>query len=264
VTASPSPDIHQALRALARDAGPLLGLDSSGPEASVVLVHADGVLERQPPAASLPSESLVAGIAELLQSAGLSARALGGLVVGLGPGSFTGLRVGLATIKGLALGTGAPIFGVSSLEVLAAAAGPGYVVAARDARRGQLYAGLYLVDAAGTAQRVLADGAWSLADLTRSVQHALPRHATLGARGAADAVRVVGDAASALAAAWGVPEVPATPPRMALGILAAQVAIRAGASEPLAALVPRYMRLTEAQARLLASEAEGAAGPSAP
>jgi tRNA threonylcarbamoyladenosine biosynthesis protein TsaB len=69
----------------------------------------------------------------LLRAAGIEPRALDGVVVGTGPGSFTGIRIGLATARGLALGLGVPIAGVSTLH----AYGRGRPVI--DARRGEVF-----------------------------------------------------------------------------------------------------------------------------
>lgn len=84
-----------------------------------------------------------------LESCGLRVAQLDGLAVALGPGSFTGLRVALGTVQGLALGCARPCVGVSSLSALgAAAAAPGLPVAAWiDALRGEVYAEHF--DAAG-------------------------------------------------------------------------------------------------------------------
>lgn len=65
------------------------------------------------------SSSIIPGIDQTLQKAGLTLSDMDGFAVGLGPGSFTSLRVGLATIKGLAFATGKPVVGISSLDVLA-------------------------------------------------------------------------------------------------------------------------------------------------
>jgi len=80
---------------------------------------------------------------EVLARARLEASELSRVVVGCGPGSFTGLRIGIATARGLALGLGVPCEGVSTLAALAAAA-PG-ALALIDARRGELFT----LDAAG-------------------------------------------------------------------------------------------------------------------
>jgi tRNA threonylcarbamoyladenosine biosynthesis protein TsaB len=80
---------------------------------------------------------------EVLARAGYEPEALGQIVTGCGPGSFTGLRIGIATARGLALGLSLPCIGVSTLDALAAGA-PG-ARALIDARRGELFA----LDAAG-------------------------------------------------------------------------------------------------------------------
>jgi tRNA threonylcarbamoyladenosine biosynthesis protein TsaB len=77
---------------------------------------------------------------EVMDQVGLAFADLDRIAVTLGPGSFTGLRVGLAFAKGLALALDRPCIGVGTLEALAAAAGPaGFVAACLDARRGQVY-----------------------------------------------------------------------------------------------------------------------------
>lgn len=218
--------------------GPLLGLDSSTPQASLALVrpgHAAAV-EVALPAASLPSESLVAGIAALLHDHALTPRDLKALVVGLGPGSFTGLRVGLATIKGLALGAQIPVYGTSSMQALAASGDAGPVIVAHDARRGALYAGLYIADGAGGARCILADALTTLAGFTLSAAEALG----LGMAGLAQ-VTVVGDRATEVADSLGA-QARSVPMRIALGMLACQDRLKAGHADNLATLYPRYLR----------------------
>ncbi len=82
---------------------------------------------------------------QLLGPLGHGGKGVDGFAVTLGPGSFTGLRVGIATVQGLALGTGRPCVGLSALDVLANLAGAekGTVVALMDAWRDEVYAGVY-------------------------------------------------------------------------------------------------------------------------
>lgn len=92
------------------------------------------------------SERLLPLVDEVLARAGLTLAQVDRLAVGVGPGSFTGVRLGLATAKGLQLATGHPLVGVSSLAALAASAWAleGPLLAAIDARRDEVYAAFYL------------------------------------------------------------------------------------------------------------------------
>jgi tRNA threonylcarbamoyladenosine biosynthesis protein TsaB len=86
------------------------------------------------------AETLPPRVAEMFASAGVAFNQLDRIAVTVGPGAFTGVRVGLAFAKGLRLATGAIILGVTTLECLAAQAGGRAVGVAIDARRGEVYA----------------------------------------------------------------------------------------------------------------------------
>jgi tRNA threonylcarbamoyl adenosine modification protein YeaZ len=106
-------------------AGRILAIDTSGTNALVALGEADGTLlaERRWVAGYRHGEELLTQIDGMLTSAGVALADLSGIVVGTGPGAFTGLRVGLATAKGLAHGLAIPIAGVATSEALLFAAG---------------------------------------------------------------------------------------------------------------------------------------------
>ena len=99
------------------------------------------------------AEVIMAMIEKVMHEAGLAFDALDAIAVTVGPGSFTGVRVGVAAARGLALATGHPLIGVTSLEVMARQAldrldkTPGTLAIALDARRGEVY--LALFDGAG-------------------------------------------------------------------------------------------------------------------
>jgi tRNA threonylcarbamoyl adenosine modification protein YeaZ len=100
----------------------LLAIDTSGTNAMVALGGADGALiaERRWQAGYRHGEELLTRIDEMLATAGVPLPGLTGIVVGTGPGAFTGLRVGLATAKALAHGLGIPIIGIATSAALLA------------------------------------------------------------------------------------------------------------------------------------------------
>ena len=101
-------------------AGRMLAIDTSGTNALVALGEPDGTLvaERRWPAGYRHGEELLTRIDEMLTTSATPMAELGGIVVGTGPGDFTGLRVGLATAKALARGLGVAIAGVPTSEAL--------------------------------------------------------------------------------------------------------------------------------------------------
>jgi len=98
------------------------------------------------------SRRLLAGVDWLLQETGLDWPAIDAVAVSLGPGSFTGLRIGLATAKGFAMAANAKLIGVGTLDGLAAqlyAAGKFLICPVLDARKKEVYCGFYRCDAQG-------------------------------------------------------------------------------------------------------------------
>jgi tRNA threonylcarbamoyladenosine biosynthesis protein TsaB len=104
--------------------GPLLVVDTATTRAVIALGARDGALleERSWVAGYRHGEELLGRVDALLEASGIGVGDLGGLVVGTGPGSFTGLRVGLATVKGLAFALGLPVVGVATGQALLSAA----------------------------------------------------------------------------------------------------------------------------------------------
>src|SRR5664280_1464988 len=98
----------------------LLAIDTSGTNALVALGGADGSLfaERHWQAGYRHGEELLARVDEMLTTAGMTVSDLSGVIVGTGPGAFTGLRVGLATAKALARGLDIPIAGIATSDAL--------------------------------------------------------------------------------------------------------------------------------------------------
>jgi tRNA threonylcarbamoyladenosine biosynthesis protein TsaB len=134
----------------------LLAVDTSGKHGSIALSRCrpEGVceiIELSPLLGGTFSAELVPQIATLIEKHGFSKANIDALAVVSGPGSFTGLRIGLAVIKGLAEALAKPIAAVSLLELLASAThSQGKILAALDAGRNEVFQGEYEVGSAGT------------------------------------------------------------------------------------------------------------------
>jgi tRNA threonylcarbamoyladenosine biosynthesis protein TsaB len=139
----------------------LLAADTSGKHGTIALARCGSdntcsVIELVPLEGGTFSAQLVPQIAALLAIHGFSKADIGGFAVVSGPGSFTGVRVGLAAIKALAEVLEKPIAAVSLLEAVAVSSGSqGRVTAALDAGRGEVYAGEY--DVHGDDVRLLQE-----------------------------------------------------------------------------------------------------------
>lgn len=138
----------------------LLAIDTAT-EACSVAAFLDGqVVERFETAGRSHTERLMPMVQQVLGDSGLSLAQLDGLVCGIGPGSFAGVRIGVGFVKGLALALDRPVVGVSSLPALALRAmrqGADRVLAAIDARMNEVYWGVYQRGAGGLPRALQAE-----------------------------------------------------------------------------------------------------------
>jgi tRNA threonylcarbamoyladenosine biosynthesis protein TsaB len=213
---------------------PMLAIETSVPTARVAVLGGDGEVRAQAEkTAARHSSNLLKLCDEALGAAGLKLADLAAIACGAGPGSFTGLRVGLAVAKGLALPTSLPLVLVSSLEALAQdLAGPSgaLLVPCLDAGKDQVYARLF--GAATSEDWVLAP-----ADLIDRVRATAAAPVVMGGTGA-DRYR------AAFTAALGEDAVLAQvtgPSAVSVGRLALE-RFRRGESDDLGRAVPTYGR----------------------
>lgn len=121
----------------------ILALETSTEYCSVALWQDGSCISRSELAGQKHSELLIGMLDGLLREAGTSLAQLDGIAFGAGPGSFTGVRIACGTAQGLALGACLPVAGISTLLALAQASGHDKVVAALDARMGEIYHAAY-------------------------------------------------------------------------------------------------------------------------
>lgn len=133
----------------------VLGIETSTPQTSVALGSESGTLASISVSSGKPNHEVVLpSIQHLLRETGVSMGQVGGIAVGLGPGLFTGLRVGVATAKTLAQVLSVPIVGMASLDVLAYGVrfGRRLICAAIDAKRGEVFFAFYRPVPGGVAR----------------------------------------------------------------------------------------------------------------
>ena len=229
----------------------ILAFETSAKAASVALMDNGKLLGESYQNTGLThSQTLMVMAEDMLKSCGFSVDNVEAVAVAAGPGSFTGVRIGVAAAKGLAWGAQLPCYGVSTLEAMARSLGvwDGYVVPAMDARRNQVYTAIFHAQK-GVLTRVEEDMAISLAELGEKIKIF------------SEPVFLVGDGA-VLCYNTLIEEVPGLvlPPehrmhQRAAGVaLAAQAMADAGDPGNGAELTPNYLRLSQAERERLARE----------
>ena len=121
----------------------ILALETSTEYCSVALWQDAAIYSRSEHAGQKHSELLMQMLDDLLSDAGCRMRDVDCIAFGMGPGSFTGVRIACGTAQGLALGAALPVVGICTLEALAEASGSHRVIAALDARMGEIYHAAY-------------------------------------------------------------------------------------------------------------------------
>jgi tRNA threonylcarbamoyladenosine biosynthesis protein TsaB len=135
---------------------PVLAVETATPQGSVSLVGEEGViLERQSGSNTTHAIWLQSAIRDLLAEAPFALEDVDGFAVSAGPGSFTGLRIGLSTVKGLSLATGKPVVAVPTLDAMVelVPVNQQLICPLLDARKKEVYAALYRRLPGGTLRR---------------------------------------------------------------------------------------------------------------
>ena len=222
----------------------LLAFETSAKAASVALTENGKLLgESYQNTGMTHSQTLMVMAEDLLKASGKAVKDLSAIAVAEGPGSFTGVRIGVAAAKGLAWGAELPCFGISTLEAMAVSLGAwqGYVCPVMDARRSQVYNALFYVNR-GQLQRIREDRAIALSELAQELKEL------------AEPIFLVGDG-SELCYNTLREDIPGLvlPPehrmhQRAVGAaLLAEKKLAAGETGDGAALAPNYLRLSQAE-----------------
>ena len=222
----------------------ILAFETTAKAGSVALLEDNRLLAESYQNTGLThSQTLMVMAEDMLKAAGKSMADVTAVAVAEGPGSFTGVRTGVAAAKGLAWGGELPCYGVSTLESMALTLGAyqGYICPVMDARRSQVYNALFYVNS-GVLERVSEDRAIALNDLAEEL------------KSLKEPIFLVGDGSN-LTYSTLKDSIPALvlPPehrmhQRASGVaLAAAKKIAAGDPGDAAAMVPNYLRLSQAE-----------------
>ena len=231
----------------------LLAFETSAKAGSVALFAGDKLLGESYQNTGLThSQTLMVMAENLLNECGHTAQAVEAVAVAEGPGSFTGVRIGMAAAKGFAWGGELPCYGVSTLEAMALGLGAyqGYICPVMDARRSQVYNALFYVNH-GEVSRVAEDRAIALADLKTELE-ALTEPIFLVGDGSGLTYNTLATQSHNLV----------MPPehklhQRAVGVgLAAGKKIAAGEKGDGNGLVPNYLRLSQAERERLEKQTE--------
>ena len=221
----------------------ILAFETSAKAASAALLDGNKLLaESYQNTGMTHSQTLMVMAEDMLKQCGKTASDVDAVAVAEGPGSFTGVRIGVAAAKGFAWAKELPCYGVSTLEAMALSLGifEGTVCACMDARRAQVYNGLFSVKN-GEISRISEDRAISIADLSAELQNIQ------------GPIYLVGDGAELVKRTLtDLPDLilPAEHRRhqRATGVgLAALKQIAAGMDADPNALTPNYLRLSQAE-----------------
>lgn len=150
----------------------ILAFETSAKAASVALLDETGLLAESYQNTGLThSQTLMVMAQDLLKSSGKTVPDVTAVAVARGPGSFTGVRIGVAAAKGFAWGAELPCYGVSTLEAMAVSLGTwqGYVCPCMDARRSQVYNALFYANQ-GRLKRLREDRAIALSELEQELK----------------------------------------------------------------------------------------------
>ena len=189
------------------------------------------------------SQTLMVMAEDLLKVCGKSAADVTHLAAAAGPGSFTGIRIGVSAAKGFAWGAETPVYGVSTLESMALGLGvwSGYICCCMDARRNQVYNAIFLTEN-GELKRISEDRAIALSDLKEELAH-IDGPIYLVGDGAALAHKHLSSELENLI----LPPEHRMHQRASGVALAALAAMERGENADGAALQPNYLRLSQAE-----------------
>lgn len=222
----------------------ILAFETSAKAAGVALHDGQQLLGESYQNTGLTHSQTLLPMAEtLLQQCGRTAQEVTAVAVAAGPGSFTGVRIGVAAAKGFAWGRDIPCYGVSTLEATARGLGiyDGTVCAVMDARRNQVYNGLFQARQ-GVLTRLCPDRAIALAELELELVRIKEPVYLVGDGSVLTNTTLQGTVGTLI-----LPPEHQLHQRAAGVALAALMQIRAGKSGNAAELVPNYLRLSQAE-----------------